>query len=175
MYCTFRTKSTILFEEVETGLRGPNAAKPNISLWAALLDNPIMGTTLQDVFMDLNCKTQSYSGLQYNANKVGPQIVDMVREDLKRERTHLKDVLESHGFPRQTPIPVEGDERYNNPLYRSRDRKPFQPATQSTYTISENVTPDKKIIGVVAKNKLCHNLLKGTRCPEYPGKCTATI
>lgn len=175
MYCTFRTESTKLFEEVETGLRGPNAAKPNISLWAALLDNPIMGTTLQEVFMALNCPAPSNSGLQYNANKVGPRIVDMVREDLKRERTHLKDVLESNGFPRQTPIPVEGDGRYNNPLYWSRDRNPFQPATQSTYTISENVTPEKKIIGVVTRNKLCHNRLKGTRCPDHPGKCTASI
>lgn len=52
---------------------------------------------------------------------------------------------------------------------------PFKPATQSTYTISENVTPDKKIIGVVTKNKLCHNRLKGTRCPDHPGKCKASI
>lgn len=54
MYCTFSTESTKLFEERETGLRGSSAAKPNMSLWSALLDNPIMGTTLQDNFMALN-------------------------------------------------------------------------------------------------------------------------
>lgn len=132
MYCTYRTESTKLFEEVETGLRGLNAGKPNLSLWAALLDNLIKGTTLKDVFMVLNCPAPSYSGLQCNANKVGPLIVDMVREDLKRERTLLIYVLESYGFPRQILIPMEGDGRYNNPLHWPRDRDPFQPETQST-------------------------------------------
>lgn len=130
--CTYRTESTKLFEEVETGLRGLNAGKPNLSVWAALLDNLIKGTTLKDVFMVLNCPAPSYSGLQCNANKVGPLIVDMVREDLKRERTLLIYVLESYGFPRQILIPMEGDGRYNNPLHWPRDRDPFQPATQST-------------------------------------------
>lgn len=132
MYCTYRTESTKLFEEVETGLRGLNAGKPNLSVWAALLDNLIKGTTLKYVFMVLNCPAPSYSGLQCNANKVGPLIVDMVREDLKRERTLLIYVLESYGFPRQILIPMEGDGRYNNPLHWPRDRDPFQPATQST-------------------------------------------
>lgn len=39
----------------------------------------------------------------------------------------LKDTLENCGYPRLAPIPVEGDGRYNNPLYWSRDRNPFQP------------------------------------------------
>ena len=86
-------------------------AKPNIGLWVALMDNSIMGTTPQEIFMALNCPALSYTGLHYTASKVGPQIVNMVREDLQRERAHLKDVLKSHGFPRQTPIQVEGDGR----------------------------------------------------------------
>lgn len=112
-----------------------------------------MGTTPQEIFMALNCPVPSYTGLHYTASKVGPQIVNMVREDLQRERAHLKDVLESHGFPRQTPIPVEEDGRYNNPLYWSGDRTPFKPATQMTYTVSENVTPGKKIIGIALSSE----------------------
>ena len=41
--------------------------------------------------------------------------------------------------------------------------------------MSENVTPSKKIIGVVTKNKLCHKRSQGTKCPDHPGKCTATL
>lgn len=175
IYCNFHSESTKLYEETESETRGAKTAKPNIGLWVALMDNPIMGTTLQEIFMALNCPAPSYTGLHYTASKVGPQIVNMVREDLQRERAHLKDVLESHGFPRQTPIPVEGDGRYNNPLYWSRDRTPFQPATQMTYTVSENVTPEKKIIGIALKNKLCHNRVIGRTCPDHPGKCTATL
>ena len=146
-YCHFRSQKSKLYEEVDTGKRGTKPAKPNLALWTALLDNPIMGTGLQEIFQALNCPAPSASGLQHNANKVGPMIVQMVQEDLKRERTHLKDIVEGCGYPRNTPIPVEGDGRYNNPLYWSRDRNPFQPATQSSYTITENVTEDKKIIG----------------------------
>lgn len=123
-------------------------AKPNIALWVALMDNLIMGTTPQEIFMALNCPALSYTGLHYTASKVGPEIVNMVREDLQRERAHLKDVLKSHGFPRQTPIQVEGDGRYNNPLDWSQDRTLFTSATQMTYTVSENVRPGKKIIGI---------------------------
>lgn len=44
-----------------------------------------------------------------------------------------------------------------------------------TYTVSENVTPEKKIIGIALKNKLCHNRVIGRTCAYHPGKCTATV
>lgn len=174
-YCTYHSQSTKLYEEVDTGKRGPKPAKPNLSVWVALLDNPIMGTGLQEIFHALNCPAPSANCLQQNANKVGPMIVEMVQEDLRRERAHLKDLIENCGFPRETPIPVEGDGRYNNPLYWSRDRNPFQPATQATYTMSENVTEEKKIIGCITKNKLCKRRSQEIPCPEHPGKCTANL
>ena len=83
--------------------------------------------------------------------------------------------METYGLPRTTPIAVEGDGRYNNPLYWSRDKNPFQPATQSTYTVVENLTREKKIIGTATKNKLCHNRKRGRKCPDHSGKCTATM
>ena len=42
----------------------------------------------------------------------------------KRDRAHLKDIVEGCGYPRDTPIPVEGDGRYNNPLYWCQLRGP---------------------------------------------------
>jgi hypothetical protein len=72
-------------------------------VWVALLDNPIMGTGLQEIFYAFNCSAPSATCLQQNANKVGPMIMEMVREDLQRERTHLKDFIKSCGFLRETP------------------------------------------------------------------------
>ena len=76
--CTFyhfRSRKTKLLEEANTWKRGKKPAKPNLALWTALLDNPIMGKGLQDIFHALNCPAPSTSGLQRNVNKVGPMIV----------------------------------------------------------------------------------------------------
>uniref|UniRef100_A0A8W8NJK9 Mutator-like transposase domain-containing protein n=1 Tax=Magallana gigas TaxID=29159 RepID=A0A8W8NJK9_MAGGI len=155
MYCTYRTESTKLFEEVETGLRGLNAGKPNLSVWAALLDNLIKGTTLKDVFMVLNCPAPSYSGLQCNANKVGPLIVDMVREDLKRERTLLIYVLESYGFPRQILIPMEGTRCPDHPGKCTTSIQMDQPIGRED----------------LATEEICQDLLSDSE-PTYIGQIT---
>ena len=107
-YCHFRSEKTKQYEEASTGKRGKKPAKPNLALWTALMDYPIMSKGLQDIFQALNCPAPSTTGLQHNANKVGPMIVQMVQEDLKRERAHMKDIVEGCGYPRDTPIPVEG-------------------------------------------------------------------
>ena len=83
--------------------------------------------------------------------------------------------MESCGYPRDTAIPVEGDGRYNNPLYWSWDRNPFQPAAQASYTISENITQDKKIIVCTTRNKLCSKRNRRDNCAEHPGECAATL
>lgn len=79
-------------------------AKPNIGLWVALVDNPIMGTTLQEIFMAVNCPAPSYTGLHYSASKVGPHIVNMVREECREKELSLRafsramDSLAKHPF-----------------------------------------------------------------------------
>ena len=64
-----------MYEEANTGKRGKKPAKPILALWTALLDNPIMGTRLQEIFHAPNCLALSTSGLQGIANKVGPKKV----------------------------------------------------------------------------------------------------
>ena len=91
-YCHFRSQKTKLYEEANTGKREKKPAKPNLALWTDLLDNPIMSTGLQEIFHALNFPAPSTNGLQRNANKVGLMIVQMVRDDLRRERTLLRDM-----------------------------------------------------------------------------------
>lgn len=95
----------------------------------------------------------------------------MVKEDLRCERIYLKDILENCGYLCFIFILVEGDGCYNNLLYWFWDRNLFQFVIQSIYIISENVIFDKKIIGVIVKNKFCCKCIKGSRCLEYLGKC----
>ncbi|CAC5404656.1 unnamed protein product [Mytilus coruscus] len=94
---------------------------------------------------------------------------------MKQQRQIVRQALERSGFPTDTPIPAECDTRYNNPLFGSRTRTPFQPGTQATTTIVENVTARKKIIDVHDANKLCKtaSFLRSTGenaiCPGHQG------
>uniref|UniRef100_K1RHW8 Uncharacterized protein n=1 Tax=Magallana gigas TaxID=29159 RepID=K1RHW8_MAGGI len=64
--------------------------KPNISLWVAFIENPIMGTTLQEIFLAFNCPALSYTGLQCSGSNNGPMMVEMVEEG-KFSATHTMD------------------------------------------------------------------------------------
>ena len=64
---------------------------------------------------------------------------------MRLSEVYINIPVEGCGYPRDTAIPVEGDGRYNNPLYWSRDKNPFQPATQASYTISENITQKQAV------------------------------
>lgn len=86
------------YEEIELEICGVKIVKLNIGLWVVFMDNLIMGIILQEIFMVLNCFVLLYIGLYYIVSKVGFQIVNMVREDLQRERVYFKDVFESYGF-----------------------------------------------------------------------------
>ena len=88
------------------------------------------------------------------------------------------------GLPEDSPIRVEGDARYKNPLYTAVGKTPFQPASQVVYTICENVTSNKDIISVATHNKLCQTgALQAQRkggvqecvTENHVGECTATI
>lgn len=45
--------------------------------------------------------------------------------------------------------------QYNNNLYSGVGKTPFQPVTQASYTVAENVTFKKRIIAAEAINTLC--------------------
>ncbi|VDI38156.1 Hypothetical predicted protein [Mytilus galloprovincialis] len=76
----------------------------------------------------------SRTDMQRHSNEYGDMLVDMYREDMKQQREIVKQALERSGFPTDTPIPAECDTRYNNALFGSRTRTPFQPGTQATTT-----------------------------------------
>ncbi|XP_013412199.1 uncharacterized protein LOC106174964 [Lingula anatina] len=118
--------------------------------------------------------------MQKQANKVGAAITKLNKADMQKRRENLRRIQDLRGCEGQ-PIAVEGDGRYNNSLFSGGNKTLYQPATQTVYTVAENVTSKKDIIGVYTGNKLCHtaHLLKSrgedVSCPEHSGICTANL
>ena len=94
-------------------------------------------------------------------------LIESVNEADNRHRCHqLVDVNTLWGSDSPHATPVQSDGMYNNPLYSGVGETPFQPATQTVYSFTKNVTNNHPIIEVVTKNRICskhsHLLDEGT-------------
>ena len=67
---------------------------------------------------------------------------------MKARRQGLKTINILRGRP-AGEISVQSDGIFNNPLYSGIGKTPFQPATQCSYTMVENITPKKMLINCV--------------------------
>lgn len=171
----YRSAQHNLYVEIENkGSRGPKTAAPNVGVQVGLTQSMISNTAFRNGLMAVNIPPPSDRSMQKTANKVCDAITDLNKDDMEMQREHLRDVNQARGLPRDTPIRAEGDGRFNNALRSGSGTTPFQPATQATYTIIENVTKKKKIISVHTANKLCSK--RGRHhgaCTE--GSCKANI
>ena len=68
---------------------------------------------------------------------------------------------------------------YNNSLYSGVGKTPFQPSTQCSYVVADNMTPKKQIIALENVNKLCSkhgfHSVEDTQCSILSGDCTSTV
>ena len=90
----------------------------------------------------------------------------------------VKTVNKIRGMP-ENEITVQADGIYNNSLFSGVGKTPFQPATQCSYIVAENVTPKKQVIALENVNKLCskHGLYSSEdgQCNIMSGSCTSTV
>ena len=174
MYAVWIYKQKVkLYEEVESDNRGRRSGDLNIWLQVGLTHTMSLNTAFQRIITTANIQPHSRSAMQKQANKVGESIVDLNKLDLKRQRHRLKRQQNLKNLPSCAGIRVESDARYNNKLGSGGGRTPFQPATQVTYTVTENMTPRKKIIGLFTGNKLCQSKRHKQGLP-HPN-CTANV
>lgn len=170
--CRFRSGTHKLYEEVETGSpHGPKPAQTTYGVQVGLSKNGVSNTGLIEILESANINPPAYSTLQRAANAVGRVITETNKEDLQKQADHLKDLNISLGMPEYGPIPAEADGTYNNSVFSKIGKSPFQAATQVDFTLTENLTEEKKIISVVSHSKLCS-------CPkhkEHLNDCTATL
>ena len=178
--CGFLSTRVKLYKEIPSNRPGRRHAVPNMALQVGLHQTSVAGSAVRRMLTAMSTPSPSMKSLQSTTNICGEIMFDSNQRDMQEKRKKVKDVQEYRGLDRDSPIAVEGDRQYNNPLSHGRRRTPFQPATQTRDVVVENVTAEKFIIAYHATNKLCRY---GQRCvsqgrnPPCPNhdKCTATI
>ncbi|MCU7801218.1 MAG: hypothetical protein KZQ70_14055 [gamma proteobacterium symbiont of Lucinoma myriamae] len=112
------------------------------------------------------------------ARKVCKDIERINREDMLSRRAELKKINRLRGRP-ENEIAVQSDGIYNNSLYSGVGKTPFQPATQCSYVVAENITPKKQIIALENVNKLCSkhgfHSSEDYQCNILSGGCSSTV
>ena len=173
--CSYVSKRYELYTEIGSDKRGRRKASINRGLCAGLTQTPIGLTSFRRLCEWSNVPPPSKKGLQNICNDISDDIIDLNKVDMADQCAKLKEVKKYRNDP-SLGIPVEGDGMYNNPLYSGVGKTPFQPATQVTYTVIENVTHKKKIINLVTKNKLCsENGKHPNACGPDNARCTVTL
>lgn len=185
LYCTscdYESEPGKLYDEAETETLtpGPKPAAINLRLQVGLSHTPISCAAFRKIMMAINVPPPSRSSMQRRSNQVSERLVTLNKEDMAKQRKKLHDINELRGEPREAPVPVEGDARYNNRLPSSVGKKPTQAGTQATYTLTEQHSGKGKIVALTTVNMLCptgqkkRNKGLDVQCPDHEG-CTMNI
>ena len=177
--CQYVSQRYNLYDEIETGKPGRKSATANVGLNIGLSQTPIGPSNVRKLCLSTNIPAPSRRGLQKCANKVCKTIENVNKSDMKARRKTLRTINLLRGQP-ETEIAVQSDGMFNNPLYSGIGKTPFQPATQCSYSVVENVTNKKQVIAMENVNKLCskhgyHSVTDETPCDIKYDKCSATI
>lgn len=172
--CGYVSGKTKLYEEVCTGRPGRKAAKPNVGVQVGLARQGISASGFADILSSANIPPPSTSGLQRAANKVNPVLIEENQLDMSSIRRELKRRNLLLGKRHDDPINVEADGTYNNRIGSAWGKTPMQPATQATYMVAENITPEKKIIAARTYSKICNCDVKYGVGPHRE-HCTANL
>lgn len=178
--CSYVSAKRKLYQELTTdsSVRGRRAVAINRAVMVGLSHTGIGYDGFKNILITMNIPPPSMHCMQQNANIVGEHIVKLNKDDMCQTRG---DIRRLSNYVGKTAIAIEGDCRYNNSLRSAGTRTLFQPATQATYTICENLTKQKKVISLASPNKLCHtaSVLRGKgqdiTCPNHHGSCSANI
>ena len=175
--CVYKSKPFNLFEEIETGKRGRKAATANVGLHVALTQTSIGPNSVRRLCLGSNIPAPSRNAMYYSAAKVCKDIERINTADMKMRRNGLKKINKLRGRP-ENEINIQADGIYNNSLYSGVGKTPFQPATQCSYVIAENMTDKKQVISLANVNKLCSkhgfHSSESNQCNIVSGECTST-
>lgn len=177
--CTYKSDMFNLYEESNCGTKGGRkSAKINEAIQVGLTQTPIAGEGLRKICLSANIPAPSSTCLQKSANKVCDKIKSINEADMKRRRQRLIQVNKLRGLENPNEINVQCDGMYNNNIYSGIGKTPFQPATQTVYSVAENETNNHDIIAIATKNKLCshRNHLKSDKSHKcFSEECSANI
>ena len=175
--CQYHSSMFNLYEDIKTGQRGRRSATANVGFNIAMTQTPVAATSVIKMFLGGNIPAPSRAGMQKCASKVCKVIKDANIADMKMRREQLKKLNRWQNLP-ESAIAVQSDGTYNNSLYSGVGRTPFQPATQCSYVVAENMTNQKQIIAIETVNKLCSkhgfHTAADDACDTKCNECSAT-
>lgn len=175
--CSYVSPMFKLYEEVNSGKRGQKAATANVGLSIGLAQTSSGPSSIVKLYASCNIPPPTRQGLQKRANAVSKIIEETNESDMKARRQQLKTINKFRNRP-EHEIHIQADGQYNNNLYSGVGKTPFQPATQCTYTVAENMTEKKQIIALETVNKLCSkhgfHSMEDETCDIKSGNCSAT-
>ena len=173
--CDFHTDQRKLYTEIPRRGRGRRTATPNMALQVGLQNTGIATAGARRLLTAMDTTVPSVNGLQKLSNKCGEIITAENERDMCNKRTITKDIHGLQGHDRNSPIAVETDRQYNNPLRNCRKKTPFVAATQTRDIVCENVTSSKYIVMYHHENKLCKkcDIANPGEC-QHTGTCSAT-
>lgn len=168
--CSYKSKQYKLYEEVESGGKGPKPAAINLGVQTGLMRQGMSNSGLKEILTSANIPSPSLSSMQRHANRVGEIVAEATQEHFEVVCDKVKLYNESIGFQQHHPVPVQVDTTYNNPMFRAGDT-PFQAGTQTSTVCVENLTGKNIIIGLKTHAKICSCRDKDEHDPD----CTANL
>ena len=171
--CNYTIATHRLYKEIKNDRRGPNPAAPNVAMQMGLHHTSMGNAGLCNLLNAANIASPAKSTLQKHANQVGEKLVDINKADMKSWCDDISTINQREGLAADAGISVQGDCRFNTPLYGGTSKTPYQPASQAVYTICENVTSKNKIILIATPDKLCHTkaMNDSGQGVNLPGSC----
>ena len=125
-----------LYQEVDTKAPGRKAATSNLGLQIRLSQTTLGNDGMRKVLLSTNTPAPSRKALQKSSNTVMPLIEALNESDMSRRCRQLVDVNTLRGCDSPNAVAVQCDGMYNKPLYSGVGETPFQPATQTMYSVA---------------------------------------
>lgn len=177
--CTYASTLYKLYNEVAHEGVGAKRAACNVGLQIGLQDSPISNSKMRMILAATNTPPPARTSMQRLSNKVGKSTVELNKDDMAARKKEFGAINELRGLPKEAPINVSFDVRYNSNTIIST-KKLGQNASQAIGAAIEHHTDGKQIIGFHLENKLCWvgSWLRNNgflvECPNHED-CTATI
>ena len=152
--CNYTSNMFELYEEMPRRGSGRKPACVNNVIQIGHSQTSIGNEGLRTIRLSANIPAPSTKGMQKSSNTVCQNIECTNMRDMAEHRKDVKEFNSMIGNKTDI-IDIQCDSTYNNAIYSGVGRTPFQPATQCTHILVEDTTPEKKVIHITTKNKLC--------------------
>ena len=166
----YRSREFKLYDEVESGTKGPNQAAINMGIQTGVMRQGMGNSGFCEVLTAGNIPSPSLNTMQKHAKKVGEIVTEKTQEHFEDICEKIKLYNVSIGRQEYHPVPVEVDTTYNNAMFRAGDT-PFQAGTQTSTVCAEKLTGKNYIIGLKTHAKICSCSDKDEHMPD----CTANL